>query len=660
MALSKQQKAALEAKREEARLDEKRQESADKYLAYLKAKEAGEQRSYRQYRAHQRYVEKRDADQKKAEEERQALSKKRIDVSKKGQSLAKAANKIANSSKAILMQRLGIQAKDLSLVKAAADARKNENYEQAEGYNALESLRQEAITQLEEGNFVQEEFNNKVDELKDKYKDLIPEDQFENFKDSFESAGKNAEGIANALNANIPFLDKVDDLKQKAEDFTAILTSGPAIALAAVGLLVKAVTDFVMQAKEARQELGITAGSALALSADMEAASKAGAAFGGDAEKASASVRALAESMGRVPQLSTTSAAQFGVIASLSGASAESLATIVELQALSQGISADKAIDDLASLEALAESEGVLKSQVFDDVANAAKDQALFFGKSAEEIGKAAVEMRKLGIEASALNSLAESLLDLESSISSEFELQLLFGKNINLNKAREAAFNRDSAALAKEIRMQLGGQFDLNTANAAQVKALTDAFGLSQEQLQKVIQGQDIFNSKVKEGNDFSFAQLGLTAALVGVIGAAIGAVIGMISLGTAIPAMATGAAGGAKIGGAVGLAAGGLGFSIFSAMKGRKMEDAQITAKPVGSQEPNASFALGDERFARIDVSKSTQEALDLKVDKLVNVIREELVAEVKSANKDNKETLGRVISATEDNTRAVRKIM
>ena len=47
--------------------------------------------------------------------------------------------------------------------------------------------------------------------------------------------------------------------------------------------------------------------------------------------------------------------------------------------------------------------------------------------------------MRKLGIEASALNSLAESLLDLESSISSEFELQQLFGKNINLNKARKA-----------------------------------------------------------------------------------------------------------------------------------------------------------------------------------------------------------------------------
>jgi len=597
---------------------------------------------------------------KTGEEESEATQKKIVKNAKERQNLAKAANRLAKSSKAILLSRLGINSKDLSLVQAAAKAKKAGNEDEVAGYNALERLRQETIAQLEEGTFVTEEFDSKVKELEESFGDILDSEDFSDFKDSFESARKDADKIMNSLQANIPFLDKMDDLKQKAEDFASIFTSGPTMALAAAGLLVKVFSDFVMGAKEARQELGITAGSALSLSADMETASRAAFFFGGDTEKAGEAVKSLAMNMGRVPQLSAASAAQFGVIASLSGASAESLATIVELQALSQGISQDKAIDDLASLEALAESEGVLKSQVFDDVANAARDQALFFGKSAKEIGKAAVEMRKLGIEASALNSLAESLLDLESSISSEFELQLLFGKNINLNKAREAAFNRDSAALAKEIRMQLGGQFDLNTANAAQVKALTDAFGLSQEQLQKVIQGQDIFNSKVKEGNDFSFAQLGLTAALVGVIGAAIGAVIGMISLGTAIPAMATGAAGGAKIGGAVGLAAGGLGFSIFSAMKGRKMEDAQITAKPVGSQEPNASFALGDERFARIDVSKSTQEALDLKVDKLVNVIREELVAEVKSANKDNKETLGRVISATEDNTRAVRKIM
>ena len=66
--------------------------------------------------------------------------------------------------------------------------------------------------------------------------------------------------------------------------------------------------------------------------------------------------------------------------------------------------------------------------------------------------------MRKLGIEASALTSAAEALLDLESSISKEFELQILFGKNINLNKARELAFLQEMAKdLNKEIKNLFG-----------------------------------------------------------------------------------------------------------------------------------------------------------------------------------------------------------
>ena len=653
MALSKQQKADLEAKRESNRLDEKRQQYADNYLNFLKAKEAGEKRTYQQYRAHQRYVEQRDAAQKKAEEEKQTLQTQRINVSKKGQSLAKAANKLAGSSKSILMQSLGIQAKDLSLVKAATDARKDQNYEQAEGFNAMESLRQEAISQLEEQNFVAEEFNGKVDDLKEKYKDLIPEEAFDKFKDTFESAGKNADKIGNSLNANIPFLDKMDDLKQKAEDFSTILSSGPTMALAAAGLLLKVVTDFVMQAKEARQELGLTAGSALSLSADMQTASKAGTIFGGDAEKASASVRALAESMGGVPKLSQASAFEFGRIASLSGASAESLATIVELNALAQGISADKSVSDLASLEALAESEGVLKSQVFDDVASAAKDQAIFFGKSAVEIGKAAVQMRKLGIEAGAINKLAESLLDLESSLSSEFEIQQLFGKNINFNKARQLAFDRDSIGLAEELKRQLGGQFDISEMNAAQVESLTKSFNLTQEELQKLIDGQDIFNDKSKESNDvFTFLQQNASAVglilggLLGLVMAIKGVMSGGLSLikDGAIVAAATTA----------GAAAGyGIGKQFEDASI--KMEDASIQRESVGSMEPAATFSLGD--AASINVSKETQQSINLQMDKVVNVIREELVTEVKRGLKDVAMKVTEVKGSTEKNTSAVK---
>ena len=563
---------------------------------------------------------------------------------KKLTELAKKSNKIAKSKKGIILNNFGLEAKNQKFIdaakKASTDKEKN-------AYLELEKLRLDSLEELGEDSFDLDIFKSKLAEID------LPDELKTDFEDKFSAAADDAGDIKKAMDMNLPFLDKLQDLQDTADTVVTILGNTKLLGLAITGLVAKALTDFVMQAKSIRQDLGVTAKDAVGLSASMTAASKAAFLVGGDTEKAQASVQALAEATGRTVPLSTAASIQFGKIASLSGASADSLATIVELNALALGSSKEKSVADLASLEALAEQEGVLKSQVFDDVAQSAKDQALFFGKSAKEIAKAAVAMRKLGIEASALNSLAESLLDLESSISSEFELQQLFGKNINLNKAREAAFNRDAAGLAREIKMQLGGQFDLNKANFAQVQALTQAFGLSQEQLQKIIQGQDIFNSKSEEANQSLLMQLGKFVGITTAIGGAIGAILGGLGIFTAglslagFKAMSAGLVTGAAIGAGVGATA-------FTATK--MFEDAQITAKPVGSQEPNASFAVGDEGFARIDVSKSTQQALDLKTASLENTQRQTTEA-IKGLEKSIVSIMERVANSTDQVGRNVR---
>ena len=581
----------------------------------------------------------------KSAEEQKKVGKDQISFQKELNNLAKKSNKLASSKKGRILSAFGLEAKNQKFIDKAKEA---STLKEKNAFKELEQLRIDSLDELADGTFDLDIFKSKLADID------LPDDLKDALERKFSNAAGDADAIKNAMDINLPFLDKLDDLQAGAESIMGMLGNAKLLGLALAGLVLKAITDFVMQAKQARQELGITAGSAAELSVDMTAASKAAFLFGGDTEKASQSVQALTESMGRVAPLSTATAAQFGKIAGLSGASAESLATIVELNALALGQSVDKSVSDLASLEALAESEGVLKSQVFDDVASAAKDQALFFGKSAKEIAKAAVAMRKLGIEASALNALAESLLDLESSIASEFELQVLFGKNINLNKARQLAFDRDSAGLAREIKMQLGGQFDLASANAAQVKALTDAFGLSQEQLQKVIQGQDIFNNKTNEAEKGAMSLTAKFAALGALLVGIAGAIVGTLTLGGGVKASLAGAVKGGAGGIAVGASLG----ALAGAAVGTRMEDASIERKSVGSMEPAATFSLGD--AASINISKSTQDSINLEMDKLVKVIREELVAEVKSGNKDNRETLSRVVSATEDNTRAVRKIM
>ena len=574
-------------------------------------------------------------------DEGKKVGKDQISFQKELNTLAKKSNSLAKSKKGIILSAFGLEAKNQRFIDKAKEAT---TIKEKNAYKELEQLRIDSLDELTDGTFDLDVFKSKLADID------LPQDLKDALESKFSNAAGDADAIKNAMDINLPFLDKLDDLQAGAETIMGMLGNAKLLGLALAGVVLKAITDFVMQAKQARQDLGITAGSAAELSVDMTAASKSAFLFGGDTEKASSAVQSLAESMGRVAPLSTASAAQFGRIAGLSGATADSLATIVELNALALGQSVDKSVSDLASLEALAESEGVLKSQVFDDVAQSAKDQALFFGKSAKEIAKAAVAMRKLGIEASALNSLAESLLDLESSISSEFELQQLFGKNINLNKAREAAFNRDAAGLAREIRMQLGGQFDLNKANFAQVQALTQAFGLNQEQIQKIIQGQDIFNDKTKEsGQIATFLKNNFTSVAM-ILGGLLGLIVSIravFSSGASLLLDTAKIAAGTAIGVGAGYGVAELGKMAF--------EDAQVTRKSVGSMEPNASFALGDASF--INVSKETQQALDLKVDKLVNVIREELVTEVKRGLKDVAMKVTEVKGSTDRNTSAVK---
>jgi len=530
---------------------------------------------------------------------------------KKTISLTKSFNKIATNSQKILLKSFGIQTNESELLKTIQKEKTKGNkadQNKIKALNAAAELEQEFLNDLKEGNFVVEEAESKLQALKEEFEDMgdsfatAVDDSFKNFP----KIQKDADKISNALETEIPFLDQLEQMKKKAKDFGNMLLNPTTAALAVVGFIVKKMVDFAKKAKEVRQDLGIVATDSVVLSAQMSAAGASVAALSGDSQKAQDSIKALANSMSRMPNLSLQTSRQFGAIVALSGATAEEMATILELQTLTTAGSSEKAVQDIKSVEALAEQAGVLKSKVFGDVADAAKTQAFFFGKSAKEIAKAAIDMRKLGISASALNNVAESILDLETSIGKEFELQTLFGKTINLNKARQAAFERDGVKLSQELRRQLGGQFDLSKANYAQVKSLTEAFGLTQEELQKVIQGQDIFNSKAEVGNTF-FETMKKSAVGIGIaVGSLIGLLIGLKAVATegmTLPGDI------AKVATATAIGAG-LGFGVGKAVEQYSVEDSTFNKKAVGSLTPPVSVSSNDEWF----VSKGEQGRIDL----------------------------------------------
>ena len=102
-----------------------------------------------------------------------------------------------------------------------------------------------------------------------------------------------------------------------------------------------------------------------------------------------------------------------------------------------------------------------------------------------------------MGLELKQLDALADSFLDYESSISKEMEAQLLTGKDINLNKAREAFLNNDLATAAQEITKQVGSTEEFLGLNRIAAESLASSFGMTRDTMADMLKKQE-FLSKI------------------------------------------------------------------------------------------------------------------------------------------------------------------
>jgi len=124
------------------------------------------------------------------------------------------------------------------------------------------------------------------------------------------------------------------------------------------------------------------------------------------------------------------------------------------------------------------------EKEVLKDISNVSKATTLSLGKNPGQIANAVAATKALGMEMSKVEGIADSLLNFESSIEKELEAELLLGKDINLEKARQAALNNDIAGVAEEIAKQAGSAADFGKMNRIQQQALADAVGMSREDL--------------------------------------------------------------------------------------------------------------------------------------------------------------------------------
>ena len=156
------------------------------------------------------------------------------------------------------------------------------------------------------------------------------------------------------------------------------------------------------------------------------------------------------------------------------------------------GHSTESAVQMLKAAEALAVAEGVAPAVVMEDVAANTEIFAKFGQDGGRNLLTASIQARKLGANLGDVAGIADSLLNFQDSLNKEVEAEIMLGKDLNLQKARELALNNDLEGMMSEITKQVGSQAEFEEMNAFQRQALADAVGVSVGQMQEFIANQD------------------------------------------------------------------------------------------------------------------------------------------------------------------------
>jgi hypothetical protein len=289
--------------------------------------------------------------------------------------------------------------------------------------------------------------------------------------------------------------------------------------------------------------------------------------------------RAIAEEFGNLEETSMKLGFHMKMMSFFTGVTAENQAKIMGMMAATSDLSLEALHSQMKSYK----QAGVPFKAIMEDVAGNTEFFAKFAKDGGANIFDAAKRAKELGINLGDVASISNSLLDFESSIEKQMEAQVLLGRNLNLDKARQLAFTGDEVGLLNEVNRLVGSEAEFNKMNYLQREALAGAVGLSVERMSALVREESKANTEA--GNQFT-----KMAMIAGILGATAGFLIGMIpgfglaSIGKGLAGAVVGAgvgmigASAGKAIGIPGLAEGGIVNSPTLAMVGERGREAVV----------------------------------------------------------------------------------
>ena len=271
--------------------------------------------------------------------------------------------------------------------------------------------------------------------------------------------------------------------------------------MALIGMLISGFQKFKERAKEARDLLASISqetmdfGRSLGMSSSMAnkvagSARAIGSAMGMTREQSVASAEAIYSEIGGVEKLSNSTMKTFMKLNVHGGITAETLGRMHQMSKLTgaEAGTVAKNIANTAQESIKSMKVNVSMKQVMEGVSKVSNRMLLSAGGYSKAITTSVVQAKKLGLEMEQVESIANSLLNIEDSIAAEMEAELLTGKELNLEKAREAALNGDNAKLMEALAEQGITAADYGNMNRIQQEALAKSLGMSSEEMAKML----------------------------------------------------------------------------------------------------------------------------------------------------------------------------
>jgi hypothetical protein len=129
---------------------------------------------------------------------------------------------------------------------------------------------------------------------------------------------------------------------------------------------------------------------------------------------------------------------------------------------------------------------------LLESIAKTSKGTLATFSAQPEALANAAFEAKKLGLELSQVEKIADGLLDIEQSLTAEFEAEVITGRQLNLERARFFALTNDLAGVSKELASQDITRASFAKANRIEQDAIAASLGMSRDQMGEMLLEQE------------------------------------------------------------------------------------------------------------------------------------------------------------------------